>query len=307
MEKYLDIGQFEFFWVNDSQIKTKNEKCLHPIETSVIKNNVISYHGYVEIRECILNPNREDTGTISSLNSKDKESDYQSWKINENNKIINKRNKKCLVISKEFSSFPVLFQRENKLLMKNKKEAQSKFLEGQSSATDGNSEQKAFKSMLSELKGFSLFDVYLGDCLGNTKGFEGRENFILEEFKTEKLEMMALTKLINVYKKGSENVDNLLNKSSEDLIKLIKINSNLIDNRQLIDTVENKLEESQVNFDKLADTDNIESLYEKDGIIKKSNLKFEVYGLVFQIVPITGNYYFTYFLFIIFMFLIINS
>ena len=100
LEKFLDIKQFEFFWLNESQIKTKDEKCLHPVETTIIKNNIISYQGFVDIRECILS---------SSDNLNSTENIKQLWKINENNRIVNKHNKKCLVISKEKNNFSNIF------------------------------------------------------------------------------------------------------------------------------------------------------------------------------------------------------
>jgi hypothetical protein len=51
----IDISQFEFFWINGSQIKTKSEHCLQPIETPIIENNKISYSGFIDIKNCKIN------------------------------------------------------------------------------------------------------------------------------------------------------------------------------------------------------------------------------------------------------------
>lgn len=294
LDEHLDISQFEFFWLNQNQIKTKDEKCLHPVETTIIKNNVISYHGFVDIRDCFLDSNSNSDSSNSINNSEErsfnKENLEQMWKINENNRIINKLNKKCLVIAKEFSSLFSLFEKkENKLLLRNLNKINNKENNNNKNFNKNNSFAPSDINLRNELKEFKVHEVFLGDCFGNTKGYEGRENFILEEFKTEKLEMMALNKLVNVYSKASENIESLISKSSEDMIKLIKVNSKLIDNRQLIDNIENKLEESQANFDKIAEHDDIESFYEKDGKLKKSNLNFEIYGLAYERIDIKGN------------------
>ena len=55
LENLIDINNFEFYWINESQIKTKKERCLQPIETPIIENNKIAYYGYVEIKNCIIN------------------------------------------------------------------------------------------------------------------------------------------------------------------------------------------------------------------------------------------------------------
>jgi hypothetical protein len=48
----LAIDNFEFFWINGSQIKTKEQKCLVPVQTPIIEGNRISYYGYIEIKTC---------------------------------------------------------------------------------------------------------------------------------------------------------------------------------------------------------------------------------------------------------------
>lgn len=294
LDKFLDIDQFEFFWLNQSQIKTKDEKCLNPVETTIIKNNIISYHGFIDVRDCLLNiSNRKEENEKKNEN----ENTQQLWQITENNRIVNKYNKKCLVISKEYKNILNLFlKKEGGFLSKEEnfdligKNEKSNFMNNNNYSIKNESfELKNLDIKLkNELKEFNLYDVYLGDCIGNLKGYEGRENFILEEFKTEKLEIMALKKLVNVYKKANNNIENLISKSSEEMIKLIKFNSQLIDDRQLIDNVENKLEEAQSNLDRLAENDDIESYYEKDGNIKKSNLNFQIYGLIFEKIEIIG-------------------
>jgi len=280
--------------LNKNQIKSKDEKCFHPQETTIIKNNVISYHGYVEVRECFLdssNRNNNNNGNNSNNNEDsggfNKESLLQKWKMNENNRIINMHNKKCLVVSKEYSALLSLFEKKDNKLLRNS-DGNNNNNNNYNRNAENASKNSLFedKSLRNELKELKLYDLFLGDCFGNTKGYEGRENFVLEEFKTEKLEMMALNKLVNVYKKASENIENLTSKSSEDMIKLIKTNSKLIDNRQLIDNIENKLEESQANFDKIAENDDIEAFSVKDGRLKKSRLIFEIYGLKYEKIDI---------------------
>jgi len=293
LDKYISLNQFQFFWLNQSQIKTKNEKCLHPIETSIIKNNKISYHGFIDVRDCILNTNKvNDSNNIFDKNN---ENFNQIWKINENNRIINEFNKKCLVISKEFSNiFKIFEKKEKNIFNDNNYVLQNLRVENNKNNIDLKKKEKNIdfknfdKVLRNELKEYKLYDVYLADCLGNTQGYDGRENFILEEYKTEKLEMMALNKLINVYKKGNDNIDSFINKSSEYMLKLIKFNSKLIENRELLDKIEYKLEESQLNVDKLSD-DEKESLYEKDGILKKSDLNFQIYGLLHEKIEIKSK------------------
>jgi hypothetical protein len=54
LENIIDIGAFEFFWINGSQIRSKSGKCLHPVESPVILNNKISYYGYIETKNCLI-------------------------------------------------------------------------------------------------------------------------------------------------------------------------------------------------------------------------------------------------------------
>lgn len=265
-EKFIELSQFEFFWLNKNQIKTKEEKCLNPVETSIIKNGIISYQGFIDVRDCITDTNNDkendSNNSVSNL-QKEKKNFLQFWKINEDDRIINLYNKKCLVVSKENKPIFSLWKKN----------------------VDENDKEK-FNKYLND---FKINEIYLGDCYGNTKGYNGREIFILEEFKTQKLEFLALNKLINVYKKGANNLDGLISKSSNDMIKMIKINSNLIDNRQLIDSIENKLEDSQNNFDKFSSINDIETLYEKNGKLKKSENNFEIYGLALEKINIKGK------------------
>ncbi len=55
IDNIIDISQFEFFWINGSQIKTKNENCLQPVVTPIIENNIISYSGFIEVKKCKIN------------------------------------------------------------------------------------------------------------------------------------------------------------------------------------------------------------------------------------------------------------
>ena len=334
LERFIEISQFEFFWLNKNQIKTKDEKCLNPVETTIIKNGKISYHGYIDIRDCIIDNNSNDNDSNndsnnsnnnfnlnsleekSKLKSKSRKNLLQYWKINEDNRIINLYNKKCLINSNEnkpiISLWENYFNNNNnhsynhnlnliaKLNLKfsTNKDNKNTLNNIENNNNDNNNRDKennSFNLMKNKinkfLNEFKINEIYLGDCYGNTKGYNGREIFILEEFKTKKLEFLALNKLINVYKKGTNKLDTLITKSSNDMIKIIKINSNLIDNRQLIDSIENKLEESQNKFDKFSSISDIENFYEKDGILKKAKNEnnYEIYGLAFEKINININ------------------
>lgn len=241
LDKILDISKFEFFWMNGAQIKTKEEKCFHPVETPIIKNNKISYFGYIETKQCKIN----DDLTINN---------EQKWKIDENGRIINEFSKKCLVRSQENKNFFSFFDNflSNFILKK-----------------------KDFEQI-------NIYNVNLGDCIGNSKGYQGREIFLLEEFKPELLEFMALEKLVKVYKKEEINLNKIFTKSNEELLRLISYNTQLIDSKQIIDNTETKLESAEKSIEKL----NVEQKLDNE-IEKKKNFNF--HGLMMQIIPYNDN------------------
>jgi len=99
----LETSDFEFFWINRSQIKTKgDEVCLTPVETPVISNNKISYFGFVDANRCIIN----DDLTINTR---------QKWMIDGNGRILNEYYKKCLVRVEEKKNFDELFKIKEKI------------------------------------------------------------------------------------------------------------------------------------------------------------------------------------------------
>jgi hypothetical protein len=53
----LNVDRFLWFWMNGSQIKTKNGSCLHPIKTPIVSRlrNKIEYYGFIETRRCDIN------------------------------------------------------------------------------------------------------------------------------------------------------------------------------------------------------------------------------------------------------------
>jgi hypothetical protein len=58
LDNKLSIEQFEFFWINGGQIKwvkDTGEKCIVPIQTSIIDGNKIAYSGYLELKTCVNN------------------------------------------------------------------------------------------------------------------------------------------------------------------------------------------------------------------------------------------------------------
>jgi hypothetical protein len=199
LQEIIDTKNFEFYWINGSQIKTKEDQlCLHPVETPIIKNNKISYYGYVETKRCVVN----DDLTINN---------EQKWKIDESGRIINEFLRKCLVRNEEAEKSEYF-----NMKLRNKK--------------------------LNLPKEFEIFSINLGDCIGNTRGYSGRENFLLEEFRPEILELMVLNKLMKVYSSGRKEIDSVLDKSNEEFLKLINYNSKLIDHKRIIDDTESKLE-----------------------------------------------------------------
>jgi hypothetical protein len=215
---------FEFFWINGSQIKTKDgNRCLHPVETPIINKNKISYYGFLESQKCIIN----DDLTIK---------DEQKWKIDENGRIINEYLKKCLVRSND--------PKKNSIMT------------------------GAGKKNID----FEVSEVFLGDCIGSMKGYSGREIFLLEEYHPEKLELLALDKLMKVYNDGKKDVNNILNKSNSQLLKVMSYNSLLIDHKKVLEDTETKLEEAEKNLE----------LFEIEKKFKFDESNFGFTGLIFS-------------------------
>jgi hypothetical protein len=208
LQEIIDIKNYEFYWMNGSQIKTKEDQlCLHPVETPIIVNNKISYYGYVETKRCVVN----DDLTLNN---------EQKWKIDESGRIINEFLRKCIV--------------------RNEVAEKSQFLN-----------IKLRNKKLNLPKEFEIFNINLGDCIGNPKGYSGRENFIIEEYRPEILEMMVLNKLMEVYSSGRKDIDSFLDKSNGEFLKLINYNSKLIDHKRIIDDTESKLETAESYLDNL--------------------------------------------------------
>jgi hypothetical protein len=59
----LGSDMFEFFWINERQIKTKGQQCIYPVETPVIEGNRMTYYGYLEVRNCTAS----DTTTVKRV------------------------------------------------------------------------------------------------------------------------------------------------------------------------------------------------------------------------------------------------
>jgi len=60
---------------------------------------------------------------------------------------------------------------------------------------------------------FEIFYVYLGDCIGNSIGYHVKENWVLEEYKSESIELMALSKLIGLFNNGNNKMNEIISKS----------------------------------------------------------------------------------------------
>ena len=226
----LDTNYFEFFWINHSQIKTKDgQNCLSPVETPIIEESKIAYTGFIQIKDCIIGENL-------------KNNNEQKWKIDENGRIINEFSKRCLVRSTNSFKF-----------------------------------SKNFSSIMLDTD-FDVFPVNLGDCIGNAKGFQGRDIWLLEEFRTELLELMALNKLMNVYSEGNEKIGRIQISSNNNFLKLINYTSNLIGHRKILDEVEIKLESDQknlenMNIDKRFNQFNFGKINKSSDEGEKNNLK----------------------------------
>jgi len=127
------------------------------------------------------------------------------------------------------------------------------------------------------------YEVFLGDCIGNSNGYQGRENWILIEHKEDTLETMAVKKLSRVYNKGKEELNSIISKSNNDIIKLIKIKSNLLEKRQEIEETENKLDNinkkiNEFNFEEEIRKSNSEGNGSDD-----NNSNFPNHGLLLEI------------------------
>ena len=233
----LDTNNFEFFWINHNQIKTKEtqqNKCLHPVETPIIEENKIAYTGYIHTKEC------------SILEDQNKNNE-QKWKIDENGRILNEYSKRCMVRSNEFSKFSEAF-RDVKL--------------------DSD---------------YEIYAVNLGDCLGNAKGFQGREIWLLDEFRPELLELMALEKLMSVYNEGNKKMEEIDNGSNKNFLKLISYNTNLIGHKRILDGIENKLETEEMNLKNFnLENDKRFNFYQGNDNLKDGE-PFNVNGVLFKI------------------------
>ena len=95
------------------------------------------------------------------------------------------------------------------------------------------------------------------------------------EFKEDTLETMSLNKLSKVYNKGKKELNNMINKSNSDIINLIKIQSNLIENKQEIESTETKLN----NLSKtLTEVD-----FETELKNQLNNSNFDLHGLLLEL------------------------
>ncbi len=121
----------------------------------------------------------------------------------------------------------------------------------------------------------NAYEVFLGDCIGNFNGYQGRENWVLIDYKEDTLEVMALQKLSKVYNKGKEELSSIISKSNNDIIKLIKMRTNLMDQRQEIEETESRLDniaKEMKNFD-----------FEEEGQNQLSKSNFPNQGLLLEI------------------------
>ena len=83
--------------------------------------------------------------------------------------------------------------------------------------------------------------VYLGDCIGNIKGYKGNEYFILIKYEMYLKELFALEKIITVYNE-EKNVMSKINRFYEkDMGDIIDINTKIINYKDRLDDIERKI------------------------------------------------------------------
>jgi hypothetical protein len=98
---------------------------------------------------------------------------------------------------------------------------------------------------------YNVYEVNIGDCIGNPLGFQGREIWILEAYGSESLELMALEKISNIYNTGKSSIDGIINRFVEEFTKLIDYNSKFLDYKNLLDKAEVSLEGVEKEIDNM--------------------------------------------------------
>lgn len=108
--------------------------------------------------------------------------------------------------------------------------------------------------------------IYLGDCIGNIKGYEGREFFILEKFNIYMKELYALEKIISVYNEEKIILQKINSHYERDMSEIININTQMINYKDKLDDLERNI------------NNEIQKVTKEDVALSSKN-KFGAYGV----------------------------
>jgi hypothetical protein len=95
----------------------------------------------------------------------------------------------------------------------------------------------------------NVFETNIGDCFGNPLGYFGREIWLLESYRQETLELMALEKLSGIYKKGGKSIGEIITVSDSKFSKLIDYSTKFIEYKDILDKAESRLELASKNLE----------------------------------------------------------
>ena len=128
---------------------------------------------------------------------------------------------------------------------------------------------------------FEVYTVYLGDCIGNLVGYKGKENWVLDEFKPESIELLALNKLIGLYNNGNNKMNSIIRYSKgknlliiDNNLKIIKFQTELLNYKQDMVNLESNLEKLEK---KIVNTKLDDNLLFKQDIHNNKGLLLEIY------------------------------